>query len=55
MNLIIPILLDYLEEENKNKTNLINSINSNYLTKDHLKKIRIYSTFLEPNDVSYIN
>ena len=46
--------VDYLEEENKNKTNLINSINSNYLTKEHLKKIRIYST-LEPNDVSYIN
>lgn len=46
--------ISILEEENQNKTNLINSIKSNYLTKENLKKIRIYST-IESEDPSYIN
>ena len=46
--------IEYLEDENNNKSEIIKSINNNYLTKDDIKKIKIYSN-IELCESSYIN
>lgn len=48
MNKKIAILeekIKYLEDDNTKKNELLNNINKNYLTKESIKKIKIYSNF----------
>ena len=52
--LILEEKVKNLEDENQKKNDLLNKIAENYLTKENLKKIKIYSNF-EINNHDYFS